>query len=359
MKPRIKLCVPRKESFPIPLKYIDVTRTTYTSLDVMLEKQMEDYWNVDGERELSDARTGFTRFVLIKKGHRKDTHGPGGDLQGSKQPLVLMMYGQMCGNLCPMQRKKQNKDGLLSAEHSITHPSSCIFLNLSTAHDPASSQMLVSQPQHQTLISRTHSWLKIALRTKFSFKHTHTHSRMVVTMSLIWQVENENAVGSRRAAWRVITSVEQNEKSKGKEQLASHEREYVAKVEGELQKIRDGILAFMNKNLVSSPSTGELQVFYYKMKGDYYRYLAEFAIGEAKSKSVEDARIIDDLSNVDRKGLNYQDCEVLFTVSKQSPDSTGDVHVGINKRTLDIAGGVDVGKNDLDGGADNQGTMFE
>ena len=51
----------------------------------------------------------------------------------------------------------------------------------------------------------------------------------------------KNAVGSRRAAWRVLTSVEQKEKFKGKEQPASHAREYVAKVEGELQKIRDGI----------------------------------------------------------------------------------------------------------------------
>ena len=60
------------------------------------------------------------------------------------------------------------------------------------------------------------------------------------------------------AAWRVITSVEQKEKFEGKEQLASHAREYVAKVEGELQKIRDGILAFMDKNLVSPACAGEL-----------------------------------------------------------------------------------------------------
>ena len=56
-----------KETFPIPMKYIDVTRKTYTSLDVLLEKNSEDYWNVDGERELSDAWTGFTRFVLLKE----------------------------------------------------------------------------------------------------------------------------------------------------------------------------------------------------------------------------------------------------------------------------------------------------
>ena len=35
------------------MKYIDVTRTTCTSLDVLLEKNMDDNWNVDGERELS------------------------------------------------------------------------------------------------------------------------------------------------------------------------------------------------------------------------------------------------------------------------------------------------------------------
>ena len=58
--------MPKEESFRIPLKYIDVTRTTYTSLNVLWEK-MEDYWNVDGERELSDAWTGFTRLILLNE----------------------------------------------------------------------------------------------------------------------------------------------------------------------------------------------------------------------------------------------------------------------------------------------------
>ena len=34
MAPRVKLCVPTEESFPLPLKYIDVTRTTDTTLHV-------------------------------------------------------------------------------------------------------------------------------------------------------------------------------------------------------------------------------------------------------------------------------------------------------------------------------------
>ena len=65
--PRVKLYVPKEESFPIPLKYIDVTRNTHTSLDVMLEKNIDDYWNVDGENELSDAWAGNTRFILLNE----------------------------------------------------------------------------------------------------------------------------------------------------------------------------------------------------------------------------------------------------------------------------------------------------
>ena len=49
---------------------------------------------------------------------------------------------------------------------------------------------------------------------------------------------------------------------------------------------------------------------------------------------------IDDLSSLDSKGLNYQACELLVRINKQSPDITGGVHVG---------------KDDLDVGAGDQG----
>ncbi|CAK0791167.1 unnamed protein product [Prorocentrum cordatum] len=51
----------------------------------------------------------------------------------------------------------------------------------------------------------------------------------------------------------------------------------------------------------------------------------------------------DDLSSVDSKGLSDKTCEVLVRINKQSPD---------------IAGGVHVGKEDLDVGAGDQGIMF-
>merc|ERR1712014_489032 len=98
------------------------------------------------------------------------------------------------------------------------------------------------------------------------------------------------AVGSRRAAWRIITSVEQKEKSKGNDDNAKFAKEYCGKVEGELDKICDTILKVLDEKLIAKASNGESKVFYQKMKADYYRYIAEFTDGDKKSAAAEHAR---------------------------------------------------------------------
>ena len=57
-------------------------------------------------------------------------------------------------------------------------------------------------------------------------------SELLVEERNLLSLVYKDAVGSRHAAWCVIRSVEQREKFKGKGQLASHAKEYVAKVEG-------------------------------------------------------------------------------------------------------------------------------
>merc|ERR1712164_20708 len=52
---------------------------------------------------------------------------------------------------------------------------------------------------------------------------------------------------------------------------------YRTKVEGELNKICDEILKLLKECLIPSSTSGESKVFYYKMQGDYYRYIAENA----------------------------------------------------------------------------------
>merc|ERR1711904_135977 len=66
-------------------------------------------------------------------------------------------------------------------------------------------------------------------------------------------------------------------------------------------------------------------------------------IVRAEVKKIGFDSFVDDLSSVDSKGLSCDSCEVLVRINKQSPD---------------IAGGVHVGKSDLDVGAGDQGIMF-
>merc|ERR1712038_1243781 len=129
-------------------------------------------------------------------------------------------------------------------------------------------------------------------------------------------VAYKNAVGSRRAAWRIIMSVEQKEKTKGNDEQAKFANEYCKKVEGELQKICDTILGLLDNNLIPKASNGESKVFYQKMKADYYRYIAEFSSGDAKSKAAENARLAyQEASNVAEKVLANPDeaCKMART----------------------------------------------
>ncbi|KAL9668233.1 hypothetical protein QQ045_002610 [Rhodiola kirilowii] len=97
----------------------------------------------------------------------------------------------------------------------------------------------------------------------------------------------KNVVGARRAAWRILSSIEQKEESKGNEVNAKRIKEYRAKVENELTDICAGIMVVIDEHLIPSCSAGESTVFYYKMKGDYYRYIAEFKSGSEKKEAAD------------------------------------------------------------------------
>lgn len=108
-------------------------------------------------------------------------------------------------------------------------------------------------------------------------------------------VAYKNAVGSRRASWRIISSVEQKENSKSNTEAANRAGQYRMKVEGELDDICSKILDLLQEHLIlkeSPPPAGkeEAQVFYYKMKGDYHRYIAEYKTDDEKKKASDAAR---------------------------------------------------------------------
>jgi len=104
-------------------------------------------------------------------------------------------------------------------------------------------------------------------------------------------VAYKNVIGARRASWRIISSIEQKEENKGNANHVQRIKEYRHKVEKELAGICNDILSVLDQHLIPSSTTGESKVFYYKMKGDYHRYLAEFATGNERKEAAENSLV--------------------------------------------------------------------
>jgi 14-3-3 protein beta/theta/zeta len=101
-------------------------------------------------------------------------------------------------------------------------------------------------------------------------------------------VAYKNVVGARRSSWRVISSIEQ--KTEGSEKKQAMAKEYREKVEKELTDICQDVLSLLDKHLIAKATNPESKVFYLKMKGDYYRYLAEVAAGDKRNSVVDESQ---------------------------------------------------------------------
>jgi len=117
-----------------------------------------------------------------------------------------------------------------------------------------------------------------------SMKSVATYdTELTVEERNLLSVAYKNVIGARRASWRIISSIEQKEEGSNE----SQPRTYRIQIEKELKEICADILSLIDKHLIPHASTGESKVFYYKMKGDYYRYLAEFATSQDRKEAAE------------------------------------------------------------------------
>lgn len=89
----------------------------------------------------------------------------------------------------------------------------------------------------------------------------------------------KNCVSSRRSAWRSIFGIEQKEKLNNTKYLHLV-TDLKTLLEKELSDFCEKMLKLIDDYLIKKATSAESQVFYWKMKGDYYRYLAEFSSGE-------------------------------------------------------------------------------
>lgn len=103
-------------------------------------------------------------------------------------------------------------------------------------------------------------------------------------------VAYKNVIGARRASWRIITTFEEKEALRNMDNCLTLVKKYRKKVEEELSEICWDVLNVIKKYLITTAKVTESIVFYHKMKGDYYRYLAEFETGEKREDAASEAQ---------------------------------------------------------------------
>lgn len=118
-----------------------------------------------------------------------------------------------------------------------------------------------------------------------------TNTELTVEERNLLSVAYKNVIGARRASWRIISSIESKEENRSADQRKESKvqcmKDYRCKVETELNETCNDVLEILDKNLIPAAQTDESKVFYYKMKGDYYRYLAEFAVNDERKSAAE------------------------------------------------------------------------
>lgn len=87
-------------------------------------------------------------------------------------------------------------------------------------------------------------------------------------------VAYKNVIGVRRAACRSLGAFEH--KCESEDELIKMSEDYRSRIEVEVEEICKDIIGLLDNHLLAKASDDEGRVFFYKMKGDYYRYLGEF-----------------------------------------------------------------------------------
>jgi 14-3-3 protein epsilon len=115
----------------------------------------------------------------------------------------------------------------------------------------------------------------------------------------------KNVIGALRASWRTLTA----DDSKFEDLIVDYKKQ----VENELKKACEDALDLLENTLVVNSKTkpAESRVFFLKMTGDYYRYLAEFLPN----------------NDYDKKAAKYY--QEAMTIAEASLQATDPIRLGL------------------------------
>ena len=105
----------------------------------------------------------------------------------------------------------------------------------------------------------------------------------------ILAVAFKNVVGTRRAAWRVLSSIQKKENIKGNAENVQKVKNYKGTIETELTGICQDILDLVEDTLIPHNHSDEAKVFFHKMKADFLRYIAEYSSSDQRTQIAQKA----------------------------------------------------------------------
>ena len=86
----------------------------------------------------------------------------------------------------------------------------------------------------------------------------------------------KNVIADKRASWRLFNYMDKKEEKKNSQNLA-YLKEVKSKIEDEMREIFEDVQMSLDKHLIPNSKDFETKVFFLKVKGDYFRYKAEFS----------------------------------------------------------------------------------
>ena len=97
-----------------------------------------------------------------------------------------------------------------------------------------------------------------------------------------------NLINPKRLSLRTIMAYETKEKKKETSMYLPYIREYREKIENEITKICQNLIFTIDNDLLKKASETESKVFYIKIKGDFNRFMGEYAQGDLREKVIKD-----------------------------------------------------------------------
>jgi len=118
---------------------------------------------------------------------------------------------------------------------------------------------------------------------------SYSDARLSMEERNLLSIAYKHVTGTLRTSWRTVEGIEKQEINNGR---ASHREQALIrrqreKIELELADACKDLLDLLDRQLVPAAEPGEERVFYLKMQGDYYRYLAEFARRQDRERSAQ------------------------------------------------------------------------